>query len=40
LQKSLNVPAVEVLDRLGAQRFVSLLRRGGLKLELPRGAGT
>ena len=38
LQKSLNVPAVEVLDRLGPQRFVSLLRRGGLKLELPRGA--
>ncbi|WP_301102138.1 penicillin-binding protein 1C [Propionivibrio sp.] len=37
LQKSLNVPAVEVLDRLGSQRFVSLLRRGGLKLELPRG---
>lgn len=38
LQRSLNVPAVEVLERLGAQRFVSLLRRGGLKLELPRGA--
>lgn len=38
LQKSLNVPAVEVLERLGPQRFVSLLRRGGLKLELPRGA--
>ncbi len=38
LQKSLNVPAVEVLDRLGPQRFVSLLRRGGLKLDLPRGA--
>lgn len=38
LQKSLNVPAVEVLDRLGPQRFVSLLRRGGLKLTLPRGA--
>jgi penicillin-binding protein 1C len=38
LQKSLNVPAVEVLDRLGPQRFVSLLRRGGLRLELPRGA--
>lgn len=37
LQKSLNVPAVEVLERLGPQRFVSLLRRGGLKLELPRG---
>jgi penicillin-binding protein 1C len=38
LQRSLNVPAVEVLERLGPQRFVSLLRRGGLKLELPRGA--
>lgn len=38
LHKSLNVPAVEVLERLGAQRFVSLLRRGGLKLALPRGA--
>jgi penicillin-binding protein 1C len=33
LQKSLNVPAVEVLERLGPQRFVSLLRRGGLKLD-------
>ncbi|MBN8452756.1 MAG: penicillin-binding protein 1C [Candidatus Accumulibacter sp.] len=38
LQRSLNVPAVEVLERLGAQRFVSLLRRGGLRLELPPGA--
>ncbi|HEX5392642.1 MAG TPA: penicillin-binding protein 1C [Rhodocyclaceae bacterium] len=38
LQKSLNVPAVEVLDHLGPQRFVALLRRGGLKLELPKGA--
>ncbi len=38
LQKSLNVPAVEVLERLGPQRFVSLLRRGGLKLDFPRGA--
>ncbi len=38
LHRSLNVPAVEVLERLGPQRFVSLLRRGGLKLELPRGA--
>ena len=37
LRKSLNVPAVEVLDRLGAERFVALLRRGGLKLTLPRG---
>jgi len=38
LQRSLNVPAVEVLDRLGPARFVAQLRRGGLKLELPRGA--
>lgn len=38
LQKSLNVPAVEVLERLAPARFVALLRRGGLKLELPRGA--
>lgn len=38
LQRSLNVPAVEVLDRLGAQRFVSQLRRGGLKLTFPPGA--
>jgi penicillin-binding protein 1C len=37
LRKSLNVPAVEVLERLGPQRFVSLLRRGGLRLDLPRG---
>lgn len=38
LQKSLNVPAVEVLDHLGPQRFVALLRRGGLKVDLPKGA--
>ena len=38
LQKSLNVPAVEVLERLGPQRFVASLRRGGLKLDLPRGS--
>lgn len=38
LQKSLNVPAVEVLERLGPQRFVASLRRGGLRLSLPRGA--
>lgn len=38
LQRSLNVPAVEVLAQLGPQRFVALLRRGGLRLELPRGA--
>ncbi len=38
LVRSLNVPAVEVLDRLGPTRFVSQLRRGGLVLQLPRGA--
>ncbi|MBT9496973.1 MAG: penicillin-binding protein 1C, partial [Zoogloea sp.] len=37
LTKSLNVPAVEVLERLDPVRFVSLLRRGGLKLEFPKG---
>ncbi|MDR1890388.1 MAG: penicillin-binding protein 1C [Zoogloeaceae bacterium] len=38
LTKSLNVPAVEVLERLDPARFVALLRRGGLKLDFPRGA--
>ncbi|GHU44968.1 penicillin-binding protein 1C [Betaproteobacteria bacterium] len=38
LTKSLNVPAVEALERLQPTRFVALLRRGGLKLDFPRGA--
>jgi penicillin-binding protein 1C len=38
LVKSLNVPAVQVLDQLGSIPFVSMLRRGGLKLEFPKGA--
>ncbi len=38
LTLSLNVPAVEVLERLDPVRFVALLRRGGLKLDLPQGA--
>lgn len=37
LAKSLNVPAVEVLERLEPKRFVAALRRGGLKLDFPRG---
>jgi penicillin-binding protein 1C len=37
LVKSLNVPAVEVLERLSPAHFVALLRRGGLKLDFPRG---
>jgi len=39
LVRSLNVPAVEVLEHLGATRFVAQLRRGGLALEFPRDAG-
>jgi penicillin-binding protein 1C len=38
LVKSLNVPAVEVLEQVGPARFVAMLRRGGLKLEFPKGA--
>src|SRR4030095_15538024 len=38
LVNSLNVPAVEVLEQLGPARFVSMLRRGGLKLEMPKNA--
>jgi penicillin-binding protein 1C len=38
LTRSLNVPAVEVLEHLGPAHFVALLRRGGMKLDFPRGA--
>ena len=38
LTQSLNVPAVEVLERLDPARFAALLRRGGMKLEFARGA--
>src|SRR3989442_3572070 len=38
LLNSLNVPAVEGLEQLGSARFVAMLRRGGLKLEFPKGA--
>src|SRR5215470_9763794 len=38
LVKSLNVPAVQVLEQLSPSRFVAMLRRGGLKLEFPKGA--
>lgn len=38
LVQSLNVPAVEVLEKLDPVRFVALLRRGGLKLDFPQGA--
>jgi penicillin-binding protein 1C len=37
LQMSLNVPAVAVLDRIGAGRFAARLRQGGGALVLPSG---
>jgi len=38
LQRSLNVPAVDVLDRVGPNRFVARLASGGVDLGLPAGA--
>ena len=38
LQRSLNVPAVDVLDRVGPARFVARLANGGIDLGLPDGA--
>lgn len=38
LQLSLNVPAVDVLDRVGSNRFVARLANGGVNLRLPDGA--
>ncbi|MDR3388313.1 MAG: penicillin-binding protein 1C [Rudaea sp.] len=38
LRLSLNVPAVDLLDRVGAARFMARLANGGLTLRLPRGA--
>lgn len=38
LRLSLNVPAVDLLDRVGAPRFVARLANAGLGLRLPRGA--
>lgn len=37
LQLSLNVPAVDVLDRVGANRFVARLANGGIDLRFPAG---
>ena len=39
LVRSLNVPAVQVLDHITPEGFVSRLRQGGLKLVFPKGAG-
>lgn len=38
LRLSLNVPAVDVLDRVGPARFSARLAHAGVKLRLPRGA--
>jgi penicillin-binding protein 1C len=38
LQSSLNVPAVDVLDHVGSNRFVARLAAGGVDLRLPEGA--
>ena len=38
LQRSLNVPAVDLLDRLGPERFAGRLRHAGVKLRMPANA--
>jgi penicillin-binding protein 1C len=38
LQRSLNLPAVALLDRVGPLRFAATLRAAGVTLKLPRGA--
>ncbi len=38
LQRSLNVPAVDLLDRIGPARFTAQLRNAGLRLRMAEGA--
>lgn len=38
LQRSLNIPAVLVLDRVGPLRFAEALRRAGARLVMPAGS--
>ena len=38
LQRSLNVPAVDLLERVGPARFAAQLRNAGLKLRMAEGA--
>ena len=38
LRMSLNIPAVALLDRVGALRFASALKAAGTPMRLPRGA--
>ncbi len=39
LVRSLNVPAVDLLDRVGPTRFAAVLRAGGLRMRMPDMAG-
>ena len=38
LQRSLNVPAVDLMERIGPARFAAHLRNAGLKLRMDKGA--
>lgn len=38
LRLSLNVPAVDMLDRVGPERFTARMAHAGVRLRLPRGA--
>jgi penicillin-binding protein 1C len=38
LQRSLNVPAVDLLDRVGPTHFASVMLSGGVRLRMPAGA--
>ncbi|MFM9880278.1 MAG: penicillin-binding protein 1C [Burkholderiaceae bacterium] len=38
LQRSLNVPAVDLIERVGPARFAAHLRNAGVKLRMERGA--
>ncbi|MEO6173346.1 MAG: penicillin-binding transpeptidase domain-containing protein, partial [Arenimonas sp.] len=38
LQLSLNVPAVDLLDRVGSERFAARLANAGLPMRMPEGA--
>ncbi|CAB3817607.1 Penicillin-binding protein 1C [Achromobacter mucicolens] len=38
LQRSLNVPAVDLVDRVGPVSFASVMLAGGVKLRMPAGA--
>ena len=40
LQQSYNLPAVEILNRIGPARFVAALTQGGVRIALPRGDAT